>query len=80
MRRKRNWWLIGASCIVGVLLVAAITAAYQQHKDSDQWQSHYHAEVTKYGTEVDTANSLSASLALPPISETPQGRSTKILS
>src|ERR1700722_18847673 len=28
-RRKGKWWLIAAACLVGVLLVAAITAAVQ---------------------------------------------------
>jgi hypothetical protein len=60
--RKRNWWLIGAGCIVGVLLVGALTAAYLQRRDAENWQRDYHAESAKYRSEVRTANALFATL------------------
>jgi hypothetical protein len=51
-RRNRNWWLVGAGCILVVALVAALVAAFQQHKDADTWHNSYRSEVTIYKSEV----------------------------
>lgn len=62
-RRRRNWWLIGAACLVGVLLVAAITSAVEERQHANTWQHNYQAEQVKYEKEAHTAQSLFASLA-----------------
>jgi hypothetical protein len=60
--RSRKWRLIGAACLVGVLLVAAITAAVQERGDANTWKHNAQTEQTKYQKEAHAAQSLYATL------------------
>jgi hypothetical protein len=62
--RERNWSLIAAVCVLGVLLAAASVISVQQHNVADKWMRQYHAEVNDNRAEVQKNVGLYSSLVL----------------
>ena len=63
--RKRNWWLIGASCCaIAIVLTAAAVTVSQQHNDADRWKSDYQAETARYRAEENKNIAIFAALVV----------------